>query len=238
MSAHARRIPTEILCGRSQWYCGLNNFVFIFYHTCCHTLLRFFYWLDLNDSVVHSALKLKAFAVKNRYLNIVRVRVVVIAIRTQVGKVALKSRIIRILYYYALFDSAISSFDLYEEILVHFVLLYSAIARYSVAVVEPLIEPLNVRLPADVVTVQSPVCADGVPSSVFTHTIFSVIFEFVTVCGSELNAAMLTGSTGYFFEYNVVVVFPTVTEPISSPLVCVWVTDISSGMLADLITPL
>ena len=64
------------------------------------------------------------------------------------------------------------------------------------SVVEPDIEPATVSEPFDVVTVQSPVCADGVPSSEFTMTISSVMLLFVMVIGSELNDDLVSFRMG------------------------------------------
>ena len=66
---------------------------------------------------------------------------------------------------------------------------YLDLARYSLSVVEPDIAlvPVIWSEPFEVDTSQSAVCADGVPSSAFSTTISDVIFEFVTVFGSELK---------------------------------------------------
>ena len=47
--------------------------------------------------------------------------------------------------------------------------------RYNVSVVAPLIEPVIVADPFAVVTVQSLVCADGVPNVEFTTTMSEVM---------------------------------------------------------------
>lgn len=67
--------------------------------------------------------------------------------------------------------------------------------RYNFSVVEPLIDPDTVRLPADVVTVQSPVCADGVPSSELTTTMSLVMSAFEIVSGSEEKDGTVTTNT-------------------------------------------
>ena len=52
-------------------------------------------------------------------------------------------------------------------------------------VVAPLIEPLIDKLPFDVVTVQSPVCAEGFDNTELMTTMSLVMFALVIVCGSE-----------------------------------------------------
>lgn len=54
--------------------------------------------------------------------------------------------------------------------------------------VEPLIEPEILTEPADVVTVQSPVCAEGFDRTELMTTCFVEILELLIVCGSESNA--------------------------------------------------
>lgn len=58
--------------------------------------------------------------------------------------------------------------------------------------VVPLIDPLMVSDPADVVTVQSAVCAEGVDRTELTTTWFAVMFALLIVCGSELIDAFVT----------------------------------------------
>ena len=59
--------------------------------------------------------------------------------------------------------------------------------RYNVSVVEPLIEPATVADPSAVVTVQSLVCADGVPKTEFTTTMSDVMELFEMVIGNDEN---------------------------------------------------
>ena len=75
---------------------------------------------------------------------------------------------------------------------------YLDLARYSLSVVEPDIAlvPVIWSEPFDVVTSQSAICAEGVPSSAFRTTISDVIFEFVTVLGSELKLDTGMGRLG------------------------------------------
>lgn len=54
-------------------------------------------------------------------------------------------------------------------------------------VVAPLIEPLIERLPFDVVTVQSPVCAEGLLNTELMTTWSFLIFVFEMVCGNDEN---------------------------------------------------
>ena len=62
--------------------------------------------------------------------------------------------------------------------------------------VVPEIEPDIVRLPFEVVTVQSPVCALGLDSTQWMHSISDVIAEFVMIVRSEDTDDLLTFSTG------------------------------------------
>ena len=59
----------------------------------------------------------------------------------------------------------------------------------------PDIEPLIERLPFDVVTVQSPVCAEGFDRTVCNTSIFDVIAELLIVVESDDTEFFVTFST-------------------------------------------
>ena len=66
----------------------------------------------------------------------------------------------------------------------------------------PLIVPDMVADPFAVVTVQSPVCADGFDSTAFTHTWSSSIAALVMVAGSDDTFDVLTSTTPIFEPMN------------------------------------
>ena len=73
-------------------------------------------------------------------------------------------------------------------------------ARYNVMSVVPLIAdvPLMTAEPADVVTVQSAVCADGLDSTAFTQTCVASMRGLVIVAGREDTFEADTSMTPIF----------------------------------------
>ena len=104
--------------------------------------------------------------------------------------ITLLSLIQSVLDYNTFFDESVRAFDLYQKILLHDSPFYAALffmSRYKVTVVLPLILPLIVRLPLLVVTVQSPVCADGLLKTELITTWSEVIYELDIVNGRDEN---------------------------------------------------
>lgn len=95
--------------------------------------------------------------------------------------------------------------------------------------VVPEIEPAMVRLPADVVTVQSPVCALGLLSTQLTTSIVAVICESVMVVESDDTELLLTFTTPTAFERfatETLLEFPSeVTALIKSPCAIELMTE-------------